>query len=325
MSRILTFLIMLTVVTPVWAADWTIARVRGEALVMSNGSWGKASAGAVLSSGDSLRTGANGRMSLSRGKETVELASNTEIKLFDEGPQRMTALMQKSGTVTADVERRNVQHFSVQTPFMAAVVKGTRFSVSVGSSGATVEVFRGQVQVQDHVHSQFVDITPGQQASVSPSTTLAVEGARNPVIYTMDAVPVAAAPSIEATGEDNATSTASENQGRGQDDANRGNGRENSTAGGNANGNGQSNGNSNSQGNNGNGNANGQSGNQGNGNSGNSGSGSNGNSNGNGNANSQGNNGNGNGNGNANGQSGNQGNGNGQGNNGNGRGNGNDT
>lgn len=302
MQRILTFLIILTVVTPVWAADWTIARVRGEAMVLSGGSWNPASAGALLASGDSLRTGASGRMSLTRGKENVELAANTEIKLFDEGPQRMTALMQKSGTVTADVERRNVQHFSVQTPFMAAVVKGTRFSVSVGSGSATVEVFRGQVQVQDHVHNQFVDITPGQQASVSPTTTLAVEGARNPVIYTMDAVPVpvAATPGVEVTRQDNAAETERENQGRGQDEANRGNGRENSNAGGNDRG--QNNGN----------------GNSGNASSGNSNAGDTSNS---GNGRGQGND---NGNGNANGQSGNQGNGNGQGNNGNGRGNGND-
>lgn len=43
----------------------------------------------------------------------------------------------------------NVQHFAVQTPFLAAVVKGTKFTVVSSKTGAEVAVQRGNVEVED--------------------------------------------------------------------------------------------------------------------------------------------------------------------------------
>ncbi|CAN0589684.1 unnamed protein product, partial [Ectocarpus sp. 12 AP-2014] len=45
------------------------------------------------------------------------------------------------------VDKRKDKHFRVETPYMAAVVKGTTFNVTVGAQGTTVQVTEGAVEV----------------------------------------------------------------------------------------------------------------------------------------------------------------------------------
>jgi hypothetical protein len=63
------------------------------------------------------------------------------------------------------VEKRNVKHFEVETPYLAAVVKGTQFSVTVGPTGTRVDVRRGQVEVSDFRSGQIAQVMPGQTAT----------------------------------------------------------------------------------------------------------------------------------------------------------------
>ena len=51
----------------------------------------------------------------------------------------LRALGVEAGSILLDVEKRNVQHFEVETPYLAAVVKGTQFRVTVGPTGSRVE------------------------------------------------------------------------------------------------------------------------------------------------------------------------------------------
>jgi len=60
------------------------------------------------------------------------------------------------------VEKRNVKHFEVETPYLAAVVKGTQFSVTVSATGTRVDVRRGQVEVSDFKSGQIAQVMPGQ-------------------------------------------------------------------------------------------------------------------------------------------------------------------
>ena len=55
-------------------------------------------------------------------------------------------IVQQAGSILLDVEKRNVKHFEVETPYLAAVVKGTKFTVTSGDEGASVKVTRGSVQ-----------------------------------------------------------------------------------------------------------------------------------------------------------------------------------
>src|SRR5690606_24820835 len=67
-------------------------------------------------------------------------------------------------------------HFSVQTPVLAAVVKGTQFTVTYSNGQARVEVDSGVVQVQDNVHDMVVDVVRGQAAEAGRSAPLDVSG-----------------------------------------------------------------------------------------------------------------------------------------------------
>jgi len=121
-----------------------------------------------LNPGDSIRTGGNGRVLLVRGEERIVISPNSEIGIPTASQDGLpTTITQKAGSISLEVEKRNVQHFEVETPYLAAVVKGTHFQVSVSRRGANVGVTRGQVQVSDFKTGQNVLVMPGQAASVS--------------------------------------------------------------------------------------------------------------------------------------------------------------
>jgi hypothetical protein len=76
--------------------------------------------------------------------------------------------------ITANVE--NVKHFAVDTPFLVAVVKGTKFTVTSGSTNSQVDVTRGKVGVEDLADRTFVDVLAGQHARDGAGQPLSVGG-----------------------------------------------------------------------------------------------------------------------------------------------------
>ena len=186
MLKVLAQLILAVLLTsPGFAADWVADRLRGTVQQKQGGVWVELIRGAVVADGQSVRTGPDGRVDLVRGAEVVQLGGGTQI-LLHEGSGNTTSIEQLSGELTAEVERRNVQHFSVQTPYLAAIVKGTIFRVSVGDSTAHVEVDRGTVQVQDRLNDLVVDIVRGQAAEVSITAPLEVTGGSSVAVFTFD-------------------------------------------------------------------------------------------------------------------------------------------
>ena len=301
-------LVWLSLAATVAGDEWVVDRLRGQVLVKTNGVWQELARGDVVSDDSPIKSLEGTRVTFARGVERIELSGATEIRIFDREGELMTTVMQAYGTVTVEAERRNIQHFSIQTPYLAAIVKGTRFTVISDETQSNVAVSRGLVQVQDYEHDRATDISPGQTATVGQDIALEVTGS-GPLAptVTLDGVLVAAVAdgqdvSDEATSQGNGKATGGNN---GNGNVN-GNGKSsNSNAGGNGNGNGGDSGNSdNGSGNpgnsnaggNGNGNGGNESDNSGNGNAGGNGNGNSG-ENGNGNGNSgAGNNGNGNGN-----------------------------
>ena len=110
----------------------------------------------VLNPGDTIRTGRNGRVLLMRGEETILIALNSVVGLPVEKTDGLqTTILQQAGSILLDVEKRNVKHFEVETPYLAAVVKGTQFRVTVNAASTSVEVNRGQVEVSDFKSGQI--------------------------------------------------------------------------------------------------------------------------------------------------------------------------
>jgi hypothetical protein len=104
---------------------------------------------------------------LVRGQETILISPNSVVGIPTETKEGLsTTIVQQAGSILLDVEKRNVQHFEVETPYLAAVVKGTQFRVSVNRNDATVEVLRGEVEVSDFKSGQFALVLPGQTAKV---------------------------------------------------------------------------------------------------------------------------------------------------------------
>src|SRR5690606_23612207 len=96
-----------------------------------------------------IRTLRSGRVTFERGAELIELGGDTQVRIHDRTGRKHTTVLQDFGVVSIEAEARSVQHFSVRTPHLAAVVKGTRFTVRSGERTAEVEVDRGFVAVKD--------------------------------------------------------------------------------------------------------------------------------------------------------------------------------
>lgn len=173
--------------TAVLAQHWIAERLRGSVLQLESSSWVALEHGDVVPDGRKIRTLGDGRVELVRGQERIALAGNTEIAIRDAAGQKMTSVIQTLGSVTIEAERRNVQHFSVQTPVLAAVVKGTQFTVTYSNGQARVDVDRGVVQVQDSANSMVVDVIPGQSAAAGRGEPLDVSGpGADRVIYLIE-------------------------------------------------------------------------------------------------------------------------------------------
>ena len=149
---------------------WRVSKSSGDAWITTTGAQPVSlSDEAVLKPGDSIRTGQNGRVLLARGAETLLITANSVVGIpaaRKEG-SAATTILQQAGAILLDVEKKNVQHFEVETPYLAAVVKGTQFRVTVNNTGSHVDVIRGQVQVTDYRSGQYALVNRDQVASVS--------------------------------------------------------------------------------------------------------------------------------------------------------------
>jgi hypothetical protein len=133
--------------------------------------------GLTLQRGATLRTGGNGRVLLSRSGESVFIGPYTlaSIATRSGGGMRTTVLLQK-GEADLTVRRRSRVHFSVETPYLVAVVKGTKFQVDVFKSSAEVSVQEGRVQVKALKSGYFADVIAGQKATVDAAGNLTITG-----------------------------------------------------------------------------------------------------------------------------------------------------
>src|SRR6201992_1831317 len=146
---------------------WSVKKSTGQVWITTSGAQqASLTQETALKIGDTIRTGPNGRVLLVRGEETILISPNAVISLPTENKDGMTTTVtQQAGTILLEVERQNVKHFEVETPYLAAVVKGTQFQVTVDGAGSHVTVLRGQVEVADFKSGQIGQILPGQTAA----------------------------------------------------------------------------------------------------------------------------------------------------------------
>lgn len=172
------------------AADdgiWSVRKSSGEVWLATSGAQQVSlNQEETLKPGDTIRTGRNGRVLLVRGEETISISPNSVVGVpADKKEGLSTTIIQQAGSILLEVEKRNVKHFEVETPYLAAVVKGTHFSVTVGAGSTKVGVLRGQVEVSDFKTGQIAQVMPGQVATAfehgKPGLSLSGSGTLNPI------------------------------------------------------------------------------------------------------------------------------------------------
>ena len=145
--------LLLITATPAFAdgtpASWKVSQKSGDVFVFHPGMQAASvQISASLAPGDVVATGPNGRAMLTRGSDYVVVAPGSRLLLPKEQEQSgFTRLVQQVGTMLYKVHHTGLPHFAVQTPMLAAVVKGTSFTVIVDEDRAAIQVTDGIVEV----------------------------------------------------------------------------------------------------------------------------------------------------------------------------------
>ena len=150
------------------AEDWHVVQSSGDVWVTSNAAEPVAlTSTTALTDGTTIVTGAAGRAMLARGEQTMLVGPNSVATVPEASQQGFVTILERSGRIEFDVDRQKDPHFAVETPFLAAVVKGTHFVVDVDPDSANVSVDRGLVQVTDLATGEVADTPAGQGARMS--------------------------------------------------------------------------------------------------------------------------------------------------------------
>ena len=131
------------------ADRWTVTQRSGDVRVVRPGLQpASMTVNQALVAGDAIVTGASGRATLARGADYIVVAPHSRLRLPSK-PQKagFTSIIQDLGTLLYKVRHTGVPHFSVDTPMLAAVVKGTTFTIVVQNERSAVQVIEGAVEV----------------------------------------------------------------------------------------------------------------------------------------------------------------------------------
>ena len=128
---------------------WVVTQLSGDARVVRPGLQAASiSVRTQLSPGDKLLTGPTGRATLVKGQDYIVVAPRSELRVPTAAqPTGFTRVIQTLGTLLFKVQHTGVPHFAVDTPMLAAVVKGTTFTVTVDQQRSAIQVTQGVVQV----------------------------------------------------------------------------------------------------------------------------------------------------------------------------------
>jgi len=114
-----------------------------------------------------VQTGKNGRAVLVRAGDMVVVAPGSRVSLPAERVNGNTQVLQSLGSVFYSISKEKVPHFQVDTPYMAAVVKGTSFIIAVENERSRIDVTDGLVQISNAGRTDVEYVRPGFSATVA--------------------------------------------------------------------------------------------------------------------------------------------------------------
>lgn len=146
---------------------WQIVQSAGDVQVITEGDKPSAVAPHTeLPEGTIVTTGKSGRAVIRRGQEQVVIQPLTRLVLTRATPGA-TTILQSAGSALYRIGKKKTPHFQVDTPYLAALVKGTAFTVTVTRTRADVMVSEGAVEVSSREGSAVSLVKPGMSAAVS--------------------------------------------------------------------------------------------------------------------------------------------------------------
>src|SRR5882672_3494786 len=153
------------------AAGWRVDGITGEASAHLGAAPGAPLAvGQVLSVGSEVATGAGAVVFLSHNGDRLIIQPNSRLRIDEPGTAGLLDhFMQSLGSVFYDVEPRKSHSFGVTAPYVAAVIKGTRFLVTVEPDKNSVRVDRGLVLVESTDGVSSVLVGAGTIAIAEPA------------------------------------------------------------------------------------------------------------------------------------------------------------
>ena len=187
MRRELSALLLATAISgPAFAAapTWVVSETSAGVTILHAGGARPATRGLHVEAGDIISTGANARAVIVRGDQYAVVAPGTRLEVAGSDGPGLVQFFEKAGNVVFSIKKSSTPHFGVQTPYLAAVVKGTTFSVTVEDTGAAVQVVEGAVEVATVDGGAKQMVTPGAIATVDANDLrrLVLQGATTKVI-----------------------------------------------------------------------------------------------------------------------------------------------
>jgi hypothetical protein len=146
-----------------------VAAAAGDVRVTSGGAPVKAANGMTLLLPASIHTGTNGSIELRQGRTIVNVGANSQVDIPESGDpsETLDRIVQARGNVYYDVAKRPSRKLRVETPYLVAVIKGTRFNVSATDAVATVSLFEGVIELNAGNGADVFEISAGQIGSAS--------------------------------------------------------------------------------------------------------------------------------------------------------------
>ena len=150
--------------TPVWATEITVTSTSGEVTLLERGHSVAAAVGATLTLPVEVHTGTDGNIDFQQLGSKLHIGPNSTIAMPDAGPPGsiIERIKQSAGYVLYNIKSRKSQPLSVETPYLAAVVKGTMFTIAVQEHAAEVALMEGSLDISAPGVAQHVLLKPNE-------------------------------------------------------------------------------------------------------------------------------------------------------------------
>ena len=198
---------------------WRVSGLTGQASArLGSAPYEALAIGDIVPVGSEIQTERGSVVFLSRRGDRVVIQPASHLRIAEpKAGGLLTQFIQSFGNVFYDVEPRSSRSFGVQGPYMAAVVKGTRFLVTVNRKANSVRVDEGRVLVAAVDGTSSAMVGPGNVATVERGGNGGVQVSSSNITIPIAAVPIFAQPTMApeqgAPGADAAADTATETTG----------------------------------------------------------------------------------------------------------------